>query len=79
MSDTRELYGKGYTYLITRRFLPGTGRARMRVRVRAYEGFRYASSKPVINEFRDYDDMHEGDKIFARHIKKITEHVNSKG
>ncbi len=76
MSDTREIYGKGYTYLITRRFLPGTGRARMRVRVRIYEGFRYASSKPVVNECRDYDDMYNGDAKFIGHINKITAHIN---
>ncbi len=77
MNDTREITGKGHTYLITRRFLDrSTGR--MRVRVRIFDGFRYSSSVPTVNEYRDYDDMHEGDKIFARHIAKITAHVNSK-
>jgi hypothetical protein len=78
MNDTRELHGKGFTYVITRRFIPGTGRARMRVRVRIYEGFRYTSSKPVTNEYRDYDDMHTGDATFAGHIAKINAHINSK-
>jgi hypothetical protein len=78
MSDTREISGKGFTYMITRRFLPGTERGTMRVRVRIYKGM-IAFGTPETNEYRDYTDMHEGDAVFAKHINKITAHVNSKG
>jgi len=77
-NDTREISGKGFTYVITRRFLPGSEHSRMRVRVRIYRGI-IARGKPEINEYRDYDDMHTGDAKFSAHIAKITAHVNSKG
>jgi hypothetical protein len=77
MSDTREITGKGFTYVVTRRFLnKETGR--MRVRVRIYQGM-IAFGTPKVNEYRDYDNMHDGDAKFLAHINKITVHVNSKG
>ena len=78
MTNTREIAGKGFTYVITRRWLPGSEYGKMRVRVRIYRGI-IAWGKPEVNEYRDYTDMHEGDAKYAAHIAKITAHVNSKG
>lgn len=72
--NRKEMYGKGYTYVVTRRFLDKTT-GRMRVRVSAFKGL--TTRDLVWTEFRDYDDMHEGDAVFAKHIQKITRLLES--
>lgn len=73
--NRKELYGKGYGYVITRRLLPdGKG---LRVRVRAYEGLPSKYKTPVENEYRDYVSVAEGDYRFSKIIKQYQEHVNS--
>lgn len=70
-ANTREISRKGYTYIVTRRIIQRKDSTVLRVRVRGYKGFAYKGDKPVLNEFRDYVHMAEGDAVFARHIKKI--------
>lgn len=64
-ANSKEIYRAGHLYRVTRRFLPN---GKLRVRVTARRGF---AGDVVLNEFRDYADMHEGDRIFAGHINKI--------
>lgn len=70
-ASTREIYRKGHTYIVTRRIIQRKNETVLRVRVRGYNGLAYKSSKPVLNEFRDYVHLAEGDAVFARHIAKI--------
>lgn len=71
--NRKEVYGKGYGYVITRRILPnGSG---LRVRVRAYEGLPSKYKTPVEDQYFDYDHLATGDTVFARIIKQYQKHV----
>lgn len=72
MASTKEIYAKGYTYVITRRIIQRPTQTVLRVRVRAYRGMAIPSKKPELNEFRDYVSIAEGDAVYAGHIKKIS-------
>lgn len=76
--NTKEIYGKGYTYVVTRRTVQTKTQTKVRVRVRAYEG-PIAFGEPVWNEFRDYGpgEWSKGDEMYHKHIKKIQKHVES--
>jgi hypothetical protein len=69
-ANSKEIYRKGYTYVITRRIIQRKTSTVLRVRVVAYKGV-IAYGQPVMNEYRDYISFAEGDIIYARHIKKI--------
>lgn len=63
-----ERYTGGYTYVVTRRFLDkATGS--MRVRVRVYEGVVLNSDTIVLDQFKDFDDIHDGDACFVKQVK----------
>lgn len=69
--NRKEIYRRGYTYIVTRRFLDkSTGR--MRVRVTAYKGLLAVTDRQMWTDYRDFDDMHEGDRIFGRHIATLS-------
>ena len=66
--NRKEVYVKGHTYVITRRFLnKNTGS--MRVRVQIFKGLMTTKDALVFNEFKDFADMHDGDACFAKQIK----------
>lgn len=73
--NRREIYGKGYGYVITRRLLPG-GKG-IRVRVKAYEGFPSKYKTSVVNEYRDYVSVAEGDSKFFQLIRQYERHISS--
>ena len=63
-----ETYRAGHTYVITRRFLDkATGR--MRVRVAIYRGIMIKPDAKVLDQFKDFDDMHAGDTMFAKQVR----------
>ncbi len=66
--NRKEVYAKGHTYIITRRFLNKTT-GKMRVRVRIFRGLLATSEAMVHDEFKDYGDMHTGDTSFGKLIK----------
>lgn len=72
MASTKEIYAKGHTYVVTRRIIQRPTQTVLRVRVRAYAGMAITGKKPVLNEFRDYVHLAEGDAIYAGHIKKLS-------
>lgn len=71
--NRKEIYGKGYTYVITRRIVQLSTGTVLRVRVRAYKGVNTATS-PVKNDFKDYKILVEGDAAFGRVVKQVEEH-----
>jgi hypothetical protein len=72
-ANSREIYAKGYTYVITRRIIQRPTETVLRVRVRVYKGLdTHKSVKPVRNEHRDYVHLAQGDAIYAGHIAKIS-------
>ena len=71
MRNREEIYGKGFTYLVTRRILPGDN-GRLRVRVQMWDGFT-TSDKPVRDDYKDYDGA-AGDVAFYRLVTQITRH-----
>jgi hypothetical protein len=75
--NSKELYGKGYTYKITRRTIQHKNETVIRVRVRAWAG-PLCEGTPEMNEYRDYEgkDMAMGDELFFRQIKVIQEQFN---
>lgn len=72
--NTREIYGRGQTYKVTRRFVTRGGVRILRVRVQGWRGM-IAFGKPEFNEFRDYEDMCEGDAMYSKHIRTLQERV----
>ena len=68
--NRKEIYRKGYTYVVTRRIVQRKTETVLRVRVRACRGL-LLSGTPVLNEFRDYPSVCEGDMVFSRHIARI--------
>lgn len=72
MASTKEIYAKGYTYVVTRRIIQRPTETVLRVRVRAYKGMALKGKEPALNEFRDYVHLAEGDAIYAGHIKKLS-------
>lgn len=73
--NRKELYGKGYGYVITRRLLPG-GKG-LRVRVKAYEGLPSKYKTPVEDVYRDYVSVAEGDYKFSQIIEQYQKHISS--
>lgn len=75
-ANTTEIYGKGYTYIVTRRTVQTKTQTKVRVRVRCWEG-PIAFGTPLWNEFRDYGpgEWSRGDEKYDQHIKKIQKHV----
>lgn len=62
-----ETYSRGYTYVITRRFLNRvTGE--MRVRVQIFKGVLTTKSNMISDDFRDFPDMHSGDTAFGKQV-----------
>jgi hypothetical protein len=63
-----ETYRAGHTYVITRRFLNKiTGK--MRVRVAVYRGIMVKADAKVLDQFKDFDDMHAGDACFGKQVR----------
>ena len=63
--NKRELYRDGYFITVSRRFLNKvSGRTRVRVIARTMSG------KVLLNEYRDYDDMHRADTAYSRLIRE---------
>lgn len=74
--NTKELFGKGNTYVVTRRVIRRKSGTVIRVRVRSWPGI-VAHGKPEQNEFRDYPyHSGDGDRAFLAHIRKIQEFLN---
>jgi len=65
------MHWSGETVTITRRFLKSGA---VRVRVVVAESF---NGTERLNEYRDYVDMHKGDAVYARHIKKFERAIES--
>lgn len=68
MSNRKEVYVKGHTYVITRRFLDKTT-GKMRVRVQIFKGLLTTKDALVLNEYKDFADMHAGDACFSKQIR----------
>lgn len=66
--NRKEVYVKGHTYVVTRRFLNKTS-GKMRVRVTIYRGILTTKDRIVKDVFRDFDDMHKGDAAFAKQVR----------
>lgn len=66
--NRKEVYAKGYTYVVTRRFLDKTT-GKMRVRVQIFKGIMTTADALVHNEYKDFDDMHAGDACFSKQIR----------
>ncbi len=75
MASTKEIYGKGYTYLITRRIIQRRDSTVLRVRVSCFKGLRFSKDQPVWTDFRDFASVAEGDGQYAKQIKRIQKHV----
>jgi len=66
--NRKEVYAKGHTYVITRRFLDrATGK--MRVRVQIFKGIMKSTESKVYDQYKDFEDMHDGDTCFSKQIK----------
>jgi len=70
-ANTREIYRKGYTYVITRRIIQRPEETVLRVRVRCYKGLACKGDTPEWNRFEDYVHLAKGDAVYAGHIRKI--------
>lgn len=62
-----ETYRAGHTYVITRRFLDKTT-GKMRVRVAVYRGIMVKAEAKVLDQFKDFEDMHAGDASFSKQL-----------
>lgn len=66
--NRKEAHVKGHTYVVSRRFLDkATGK--MRVRVQIFEGLLARKDALVHDQFKDFDNMHDGDTCFAKQVK----------
>lgn len=74
--NRHEIYGKGYTYVVTRRIIQRKNGTVLRVRFQAFAGV-LASGQPVVNDFRDYGHLAAGDAAFEKLVKQTKEHTRS--
>ena len=72
MTNRREIAGKGQSYVVTRRLLPG-GKG-LRVRVTAYKSSLALKGDEAYTSFKDYVSVAEGDWKFAKLISQLEEH-----
>jgi hypothetical protein len=68
--NRKEIYRRGFTYVVSRRIVQFKDKTVLRVRVAAYKGLD-TRTNPVWNEYRDYVSVAEGDSVFHKHIEKI--------
>lgn len=86
MVNRKEISGKGYVYVITRRIVQRKNETVLRVRVKAYRGSFPGEGKKtvpqllakrgdmVMNDFKDYKILAEGDAAFGRIVKQAQGH-----
>lgn len=77
MASTKELYGKGFTYLVTRRIIQRRDSTVLRVRVSCFKGLRFSKDQPVWTDFRDFTSLAEGDTQYQKQIKRIEKHIQN--